>query len=103
MLKLPKMYRTVGDTLKIRREKVDNSSYFNIPDGLLVIDKANVTDFEIVSDLIHEELEASLANLGHRYTNWKKQTVFAFNHDQLHDVVGELARGVLDLLKANRK
>lgn len=103
MLKLPKTYRTGGEILKIRREKTKSGSNFDIDDEILVIDKDVTREFELVADFAHEALEASLVHLGYRYANWKGKKVFVLDHDEFSYTVNEFARGILDLLEANKR
>jgi len=101
MLKLPKVFCTLGYLLKVRREKC-NSSHFSLGDSELVVSKDAKTSFEVVQDYLHEAIEASLANFGYRYKNWKGELLFVFTHDQFHDMIGEVSRTVLDLIETNK-
>lgn len=109
MLKLPKVYNASGLRLKIKPSatlETAGATFFNSEE--ILIDKGCLDeDLSVVEVLLHEMLESSLWLAGHRYVSrcggTSTEYLFSLNHKEFQVVVGEVARGMLDLIEAQKK
>lgn len=103
MLKIPKKYTTVGVDFRIKHTKdMHPGGAFDFKSELIELNVDRKDDLEVLQTLIHEELEATLVGLGCRYTNTNSEFVFSFGHNAFSVACQEMAKGVYDLIQANR-
>ena len=103
MIKLPKKFTTTGVDLRIRHNKglAHEGGSFSFKSELIELNVDKRDDLEVLQCLMHEEIEAALTGLGCRYVNYNNEYVFSFDHNMFCSVANEVAKGVLDLLRAN--
>ncbi len=108
MIKLPKTYTTNGLRMKIKVSAMtDLAGRCDFQKEEIIIDKGHTdNDSDIVEIILHEMIEATFFTAGLRYFNRTcadGQFLFSFNHKEFQVAVGEIARGVLDIVNVNRK
>lgn len=107
MIKLPKTYTTNGMTFKVKvSDKATFAGEVDFKKEVIRIrGDCLKDDYILVEVLCHEMLEGTLHALGHRYYNYATagdDYLFNFTHKEFKILMGEFARGVLDLIEANR-
>jgi len=104
LIKLPKTYQANGTRYKVKFADGDEG-YFNSADQVIEIGKKMANDYTTIWAFIHECAEASAAVLGFRYkkTTEADSPIFVMTHSQFDNVMAEVARGVMDLMEANKK
>ncbi|RJO60791.1 MAG: hypothetical protein C4542_08045 [Dehalococcoidia bacterium] len=104
MIKLPKSYMTCGVPLKIVRvEGCGGEFETDLNSGTIGLGR-EAQEADLVLAFMHEIAEASASEMGVRYTKTigAKQYLFCCDHEQFSLWIQEVARGVYDLLQANR-